>query len=141
MNSTDKRRLLVILVVLACFGLPLLINGPLTPDEDTPMIPLGLDLRGGVDVQISVDTDYQERALLDTLRFEINTQLRSVLGGGGSTLRSTGETEEPGLRLTLDNPGQDANAVAEMLDGFVRRGDIQDFDRAALATSRSKNKI
>lgn len=136
MNSTDKRRLLVILVVLACFGLPLLINGPLTPDEDTPMVPLGLDLRGGVDVQISVDTDYQERALLDTLRFEINTQLRSVLGGGGSTLRSTGETEEPGLRLTLDNPGQDANAVAEMLDGFVRRGDIQDFDRAALATSR-----
>jgi SecD/SecF fusion protein len=135
MNSADRRRLLLIVGVLVIFLLPLLINGPLSSDPAQRAIPLGLDLEGGVDVQISVDTDYQTRQLLDELKPSINPVLSRVLGDAGSHLRRTEDEEEPGLRLSLENPAEDANAVAQELGDFIAEdGRLASFDAEALAT-------
>src|SRR5688572_21859390 len=102
MNPNDRRRLLIILGVLAVFLAPFIIY----PLQDEPAIPLGLDLSGGVDVQIGVDVPYTAVQELNDLKFRINSVLRS--NNVAASLNQTRPGEDPGLHLTLRNPAADA---------------------------------
>jgi SecD/SecF fusion protein len=130
MNASDRRRLLVILGVLIVFLIPI----PLHMTRHEAAIPLGLDLSGGVDVQIGVDMDYTARQVLNNLKFDVNSALRS--SNIPARLEMTPETEELGLRLILRSPSTDASAAAQEINRFVTSGEIMPFDEQALADSR-----
>ncbi len=131
MSTFDKRRLLVIVAVVAIFLAPLILYGR---SDNQPAVPLGLDLSGGVDVQIEVDLDYTARQLLNELKFGINAALRSTVTP--ARLDLTPQDEEPGLRLTLRNPEAHATSTGEQLAAYVQDGVFLPVDPVALASER-----
>jgi SecD/SecF fusion protein len=131
MNPKERNRFLVILAVVAIFVMPLVIYGPLSNTEGERAIPLGLDLSGGVDVQVTVDLENTAREELERIADRIRAEMRRT-NISARRITQTPEGDDPGLILRLINPAQDAAATAQLLERFVDEGTLQEIGIAGL---------
>lgn len=108
--------------------------------ESANMIRLGLDLQGGVDLLIEVDTDGLEVRKLESLAAAMRAGFRNRIVAA----RVSVDPDARRVLLSLDNPAEDINIAREVLEEFaneVDHGDTGILRTGELAITRSADVI